>query len=275
VNYSKKKERRLIKNARKFEREEFGFDFFRAFTRRKRKGKKKYALFASNTGVVEPPSDFGSFNSFDYRPFEIFNNKNKAIKRKKELERRGYHTLLFRVITTSSSVTDEFLSKPPEVKLKVIFHEDFHTYLKKRNITIPYSINEAAAQVIGFYGTIEYAKKTDSVDVEDALKLREGCEKRINFVTKKRRELDEILREKEEAPQGFYEECTEVLKKYGTNIISTINNAFFVWYENYCKDYYLVASVFERIRNFRKFIDIISSLPEDYEEATRKLENLL
>jgi len=54
-----------------------------------------------------------------------------------------------------------------------------------------------------------------------------------------------------------------------------VNNAFFVAFEPYCRDYRLLSAVFEKIGDLRAFVDIVASLPNHYSSSKLLLEKYL
>jgi len=235
-----------------------------------------YSIFASYADKVGVPPEFGD----DEWHFETFSSKMMALRRMRKMERKGYHTVFYQSIANGAmKISEEFLSLKPISIARSVFHEGFHNMLYSRRIRLPLPINEAAASVVENYATIEYARQSPLLDIEEATDRKERSEKLKSLYLSKRKEIESL----EEIPQSFYDEYTEEFfsihpdpELYKARVRPhKINNAFFVHLEPYNMDYELVRSVYEKIGGLKDFIETIASLPNDYKEAKKSLEALL
>jgi len=84
---------------------------------------------------------------------EYFYTEDEAEKRKQELENQGYE-VYYRTaesVATDSTISQELLDADLFRELFVIFHENSHDH-----IGFPIDLDEAAANIAGFYGALDY-----------------------------------------------------------------------------------------------------------------------
>ena len=167
------KELELVKRTKRFGEEKFGLTYQKTLTQYDGVLEKGYVLAASYPDRIEVPPGFGKGQS----SLEHFSKKRELKKRISELREKGFHIATSQSIASlGQGTSDRLLKNSKEYILKVVLHEGFHDYLYSKKFIIPYPIEEAAADVIGFYGALEYASENDDIDITKVTKMKKSSE---------------------------------------------------------------------------------------------------
>ena len=91
-------------------------------------------------------------------------NESFAKKTARRYDSLGFHTLMYKTYATSSAeLSPRFLSYSPVEQCFIILHEFGHHYIRDKHLNIPFDYQESLCEVIGNYGTIEFASQSSAI----------------------------------------------------------------------------------------------------------------
>lgn len=111
---------------------------------------------------------------------EYFKTEDEAVKRKTELEAQGYD-VYYRTaesVANDSTISQELLDADLFRELFVILHENSHDYLD-----LPIDFDEAAANIAGYYGALDYMKEKYGENSEEYKHVASFIEKKIKTMS--------------------------------------------------------------------------------------------
>lgn len=87
---------------------------------------------------------------------EYYESEKEALDKKKELESKGFDVYYrtAEALASESTISKEILETGLDRKLFVVFHENSHDFTH-----LPIDLDEACANIAGFYGALEYIKE--------------------------------------------------------------------------------------------------------------------
>lgn len=225
-----------------------------------------YYVYVSKSDEVRVPEGVDQFLYFG-------TNVRAARQFSDSYEAKGFHTLVYRTAGTSATLLNKTLmSYPMDAIAVIVFHEALHVHLRINRRTIPLSIEEAAADVLAKYISIDYRKIEDKINrrkLNRTLKTMERIYKVVNTNSEK---LSKEGKEQELIFNKSYKKIKKILRKsniYQKNRFSyPVNNAFFIRNNYYSKYYFELKQLYKRLdESPTRFINFVANLPEELEEA--------
>lgn len=230
-----------VKEVKRFGESELGLNFGKAFSRLDiSKTQHFYWVYASPKNKLHPmrSSDGASYNKFRH-------NKKDAEIFLKKLEKEGYDVLLFEAEAAGfkeCQITKGLLKLPHAELTWIVLHEGFHIHSDINGIKIPYKLEEAICNYIGFNGAIEFFKKYNPSLLPEALAEKNDYASFFKLCLKYYTELSECYekggKKREEILSSARKEFNALKKSCKSRAIKDrcslpINNAFFVRYRDY------------------------------------------
>lgn len=217
-----------------------------------------YLLYISSSQTVK---------SINNRPFIFFGEDEKsALKEKTTYDSLGYETLLYKSNNTiSTKLSNSLLNFPSESIVFIVIHEAVHQHLKGKSV--PYIIEEAACDLIANYASIAFIEKNYSQLYKKAKKQKKLNEKFYKNINDAQKLADIALYAHKEQIYHSADKKIKNLIKRGNDLHRDrfnygINNAFFVRYENYSKNYFVLKQKFIDLKSFEKFMVYIEQMAE-------------
>ncbi len=189
----------------------------------------------------------------------------------------GLDTHLYKTYgTASTNLSIGLLSYSFESISFIVFHEATHRYIRSK-AKIPYEIEEAACDIFGNYGSLEFFERDKNLKSRIAkrqLKIIEKIAKRINI------SLNDLESNKS---KDFINSKTKLKKtilrfsQNGSEFISDrynyeLNNAYLLRNKNYSMYYFKLKKLLILMEDISIFIEYISNLPDNIEESIRKID---
>lgn len=217
-----------------------------------------YLLYISSSQTVK---------SVNNRPFIFFGEDEKsALKEKSTYDSLGYETLLYKSNNTiSTKLSNSLLNFPSESIVFIVIHEAVHQHLKGKSV--PYIIEEAACDLVANYASIAFIEKNYSQLYKKAKKQKKLNERFYKNINDAQKLADIALYAHKEKIYHSADKKIKHLVKRGNDLHRDrfnygINNAFFVRYENYSKNYFVLKQKFIDLKSFQKFMDYIEQMAE-------------
>ncbi len=217
-----------------------------------------YLLYISSSQTVK---------SINNRPFIFFGEDEKsALKEKTTYDSLGYETLLYKSNNTiSTKLSNSLLNFPSESIVFIVIHEAVHQHLKGKSV--PYIIEEAACDLVANYASIAFIEKNYSQLYKKAKKQKKLNEKFYKNINDAQKLADIALYAHKEQIYHSADKKIKNLIKRGNDLHRDrfnygINNAFFVRYENYSKNYFVLKQKFIDLKSFEKFMVYIEQMAE-------------
>ncbi len=192
------------------------------------------------------------------------------------LKLKGYQTFCYKTYANSSAMLNKrFLSYPLEAESFIIFHELIHNYLSQQEIKIPYDFNEALCDVIGNYGTLDFFKTNKQLDLNAAKQQLEHNEniywclnKYISKINEKPGKVIVLNNQCDRMMKTILKECNTF---QNDRFNFTVNNAYLLKNQYYCKNYFLLKKVLMKQKSIKDFLEIIKAVPANSEECEKYL----
>jgi hypothetical protein len=236
-------------------------------------------FWVSLSDKVQEPEEFRNASFSDY-------NKDLLRARIAETDfiQRGYSAFIYKTYATGLTYLNQrFVNYSSEAISFIIFHELLHNYIIQQNIRIPYVFIEAACDVVGNCGALNYSMSgmTDKVSTSKVQKqtlLNENIYKLFNFY------IDSInQRNKLEEIKNLCDRCNSSLHQFLTNgddfqkdrFDYKVNNAYLLKNSNYCRKYFLLKRVLFKAGSIKNFLEIIKDIPLEMNWGERYLEEYL
>lgn len=234
-------------------------------------GKPLVYVFVSRADSVLEPAENGLYYT------------DTGLSRARQIARRcdslGYHTFCYKTYFNSLALlSGHMLSYEPEAIIFGVMHELSHNYFRKDYISLPYRIEEAACDIIGNYGALEYARESGIIDTLAVIRQAEVTEalyRQFNIM------IADINRNTAQAAL-YHQAGSKLLDSMRTSFNSfqkdcfshPFNNAYLVKQENYCKYYFLLKEVYMKKRSYKAFIEVLRNVPVDEKDAEIYLQGL-
>lgn len=250
-----------------------GIELGEGFYTESSKGYQHY-LYVSEKNKIKLPEGERNFRYFG-------GDEKRAKEVQMELNKKGYHTLLYRTAATSAAKVQSPLYNYPTYCLSFIaLHESHHIHRRNGNKPpIPYSLEEAAGDVLGNYVSLDYGRlypdKLDTNQVMEQISLNETLYREIN---RTRARLDGGKRD-----QAEFRRLTKFLKQKlkhsdafkKDRFLYPVNNAYFIRYGYYTANYFLLRDLYFKTGNARSFLAFLDTLPTEDTAAIAKIQAFL
>jgi hypothetical protein len=192
----------------------------------------------------------------------------------------GYHVFCYKSYANSQAMWNKrFISYSHEAISFIMLHEFVHHFVFFNNLKIPYEFHEALADVVGNYGTLEFSRETDFLNIDSVqqqIKINEDIYELMNST------IDKININPSDKPiihHNCHTTISELLLK--GNLFQRdrfefpVNNAFLLKNSYYSKNYFLLKKVYEKQRSIKALLKILKSMPESVIECEAYLKNYL
>lgn len=223
-------------------------------------------LYVSKKDEVGVPDGLEEFFYFGV-------DRRAAYQAAQDFQLKGYHTLVYRTAGTSATLLNKALmSYSMDAIALIVFHEALHVHIRNKDIEIPLSIEEAAADVLAKYVSKNYQKLDSKIkrrSLKRTIKIMERIYKTINSSI-------EDLAQKSHHQKWIYNRCYKRIKRalkkantyQKTRFSYKVNNAYFVRNSYYCQYYFELEKVFKRLgKSPTDFIQFVCKLPNDLDAA--------
>jgi hypothetical protein len=217
-----------------------------------------YLLYISSKNEVR---------SANTRPFQYFGEDEAAAKlAKKKYDSLGYVTMLYETKNTvSTKLSKALLDFPKESIIFIIIHEATHAHLKNKKV--PYIIEEASCEVMANHASMDFFKKYYETDFKKAKQQQKLNEKLIKHINESQKLAELSLFDHK---QKIFEETDKKLKnlvKRGNELHKDrfnydVNNAFYIRYQNYTKNYFILKQELAAQKSYTKFLNVVESMTE-------------
>lgn len=234
----------------------------------------QYYLYVSESDEIRLPEGEGNFRYFG-------SQVKKADSTQRALNKKGYHTLLYRTAATSAARVQSPLYQYPMHCLSFIaLHEAHHIHRRNNpDHKIPYSLEEASGDVLGNYVSLDYARKfpskLDSNLVKEQIQLNEEIYQRLNdtrialdkraFDRLKCRRFSRFLEKKLANSDSFKRD----------RFLYPVNNAYFIRYGYYTTHYFLLRDLYFKTGGAKNFLSFLDTLPSTEVEAVNRIKEFL
>jgi len=217
-------------------------------------------------------------NSPVARRFQYFGvRESAALEEEGRLKAQGYHTLLYKSAGSSAvRLNNRLLSYPLETIAFVVVHEAMHNHMHTLKSKTHHSIYEAAANVVGNYGVLEYAEVSKIIMLKSA-------ERQLHLHEKIHKVISEQLKDVRTALPNNAAHVYQDTEKRIANLLSKgnqfhqdrynyrVNNAYFLHNINYSEHYFLLRKLLKKLDGLPHFIKYISRLPHGLDEGVSEI----
>jgi hypothetical protein len=252
---------------------ELGIELGESFYTHRSEGYQHY-LYVSKPDEIRLPDGEANFRYYG-------SDLKRAQTMQIELIDKGYHTLLYRTAATSAARVQSPLYQYPLHCLSFIaLHESHHIHRRNgKNPPIPYSLEEAAGDVLGNYVSLDFARrfpeKVDTNLVKEQILLNETLYLEIN---RTRARLDGGKNDRRE-----FNRLTRYLNKKlkhsdsfkRDRFLYPVNNAYFIRYGYYTANYFLLRDLYFKTGSAKNFLGYLDQLPEDESAAIEQIKRFV
>ena len=199
--------------------------------------------------------------------FAYATDEAAAIIKESELKMAGYNTFLYKTYANSwALLNNTFLSYSREAKAFVLFHEIMHNYFKQKHIKIPYEFIEPVCDIIGNYGTLNYAQSTQNVNLISAQDQIQSNERIYQCFISTISEINNTPQNTILLNARCSDTINEILQKGNSfqkfRFEYKVNNAYLIKNGYYCKNYFLLKAVYLKQKSIKSFLEIIEKMPK-------------
>lgn len=199
---------------------------------------------------------------------ESFETEKEALDKKKELEAEGYDVYYrtAEAVATDSSISKTMLDAELFRKLFVVFHENSH------DITdLPIDIDEACANIAGFFGALEYTKEKYGERSDEYKKnstIVELVYKDDEMIIRYYNELEQLLEsdlskeEKLKEKDKILEELAEGRSKFWGKTLEKMNNPELSSDITYSRFGPLAKKVYEKAGSTKEAVKVFKNLSD-------------
>lgn len=202
--------------------------------------------------------------------FEFYDTAEYAARRKAcYYSQQGWDTFCYRTYGNSHALLSRrLLSYQDEAIAFVVFHELTHNFiLRNVGVRIPYEFNEAICDVIGNYGSREYAMKTGCIDpamISRQIDVNEAIYRHMNTAI---RQVNLDTSDAGGVHLGYRLFLDSIIKECNMfqrdRFNYPVNNAYLLKNRNYCRYYFLVRDVYLKQASLAAFLEIVKKMPQD------------
>jgi len=192
----------------------------------------------------------------------------------------GFHTLLYKTYGTSlTELSPRFMSYSPEAKSFIVLHEFIHHYTIDRKLKLPLEYHEALADIMGNYGTIEFADQTTYVSKSRAKAMRSRNERFYKAINKSIDKINHDSTQVEKVNALCQRRIDKILKDdlfQNDRFNYPVNNAYLFRYRYYTEKYFMLKKVLKQQRSIHGLLSVIEKAPsnsEDLEEYLKEIMN--
>jgi hypothetical protein len=254
---------KLIENVKNYCIDTLGMDISTYFYSKWAKSEKSnYYLYVSEKTNI-------SSHLKGARPYKAFGHNFKGAEiEKNKYAKLGFSTLLYQTYgTAATKLSNYFLSYSKESIAFIAFHEATHQHISK-NAKIPYSITEAACDIVGNYGTLKLFNENKSLSKRKAkkhIKQIEAIAIEINKLLNNHsidysildRKIDKLKRNKSKFNVDRYD--------------FEVNKAYLLRNRSYTYYYFKLKQLLYLTNDLKIFLAFIVELPNDEIESVKEI----
>jgi hypothetical protein len=201
------------------------------------------------------------------RPFQYFGkDETAAIQAKKKQDSLGYETMLYETKNTvSTKLSSSLLDFPKESIVFIIIHEATHAHLKNKKV--PYIIEEATCEVIANLASMDFFKQYNEAEFSKAKKQQKLNEKLVKKINESQKLADLTLFEHKQKLFTTTDKKIKNIVKRGNELHKDrfnydVNNAFYIRYQNYTKNYFILKQELQSLKSYSKFLSTVENMTE-------------
>ena len=190
----------------------------------------------------------------------------------------GRHTLIYKTYGTGrTELSPRFMSYSPESKSFIVLHEFIHHYTIDKMLNLPVEYHEALGDILGNYGTIEFADRSPYVSKSRAKAQRSRNEGFYSAINKSIEKINKDSTQVDKVNAWCQRRIDRILKddlfqndRFGYKV----NNAYLFRYRSYTEKYFVLKKVLKQQKSIHGLLSIIEKAPTDSKEFEKYLEKL-
>ena len=190
----------------------------------------------------------------------------------------GYHTLLYKTYGTSlTELSPRFMSYSPEAKSFIVLHEFIHHYAMDRMLDLPLEYHEALADIMGNYGTIEFAGQSKNVSRSRAKAQRSRNERFYKAINKSIDKINHDSTKVEKVNARCQRRIGKILKDdlfQNDRFDYPVNNAYLFRYRYYTEKYFILKKALKQQRSIHGLLRIMEKAPSNLEDLEKYMKEL-
>ena len=174
-------------------------------------------------------------------------------------------------------VTPALLASDRARQAYVVIHEGWHSTLRKEQVSLPYSIEEATGRAIGCFGAVEFARAhSDKELLAQAIHQEEDWSNFARYINRWHGRLTKMYesriknkaRHKAEMLLAAESEAARLKKKMKTfweakELEARLSNAFLLRYHSYTCYYPLAARIVKSCGSIKKAAEVFKKLGDE------------
>lgn len=185
----------------------------------------------------------------------------------------GYHTLIYKTYGTArTELSPRFMDYSPESKSFIVLHEFVHHYTIDRKLNLPAAYYEALGDILGNYGTIEFADQSTIVSKRKAKDQRSRNESMYRAINKSIEKISDDSTQVEKVNAWCQRRIGRILNKdlfQNDRFDYKVNNAFLFRYRFYTEKYFVLKKALKQQKTIHEFLNQIERAPvnsKDFEK---------
>lgn len=227
---------------------------------------------------VNPRNSVGTFGRANSMVIGAGHKEEYGKKVARRYDSLGYHTLLYKTYGTGrTELSPRFMSYSAESKCFIVLHEFIHHYLTDRKLNLPLEYHEALGDILGNYGTIEFADQSSYVNKSRAIAQRSRNESLYRAINKS---IERINRDSTQVNRVNTWCQRKVSKVLGEDLFQndrfnyTINNAFLFRYRAYTEKYFVLKKILKKQKSIHGLLSIVEKGPSNPKDFERYLHEI-
>jgi hypothetical protein len=210
---------------------------------------------------VSSKSSVGTFGHDKSRIIGCEYNEERAKNVARSYDSLGYHTLIYKTYGTGrTELSPRFMSYSPESKSFIVLHEFIHHYTIDKRLNLPPEYHEALGDILGNYGTIEFADRSTYVSKKGAKSQRARNEGFYSAINKSIERINNDSTQVEKVNAWCQRRVNRILKDdlfQSDRFDYKVNNAYLFRYRSYTEKYFVLKKVLKQQKSIRGFLTTI------------------
>ena len=190
----------------------------------------------------------------------------------------GRHTLIYKTYGTGrTELSPRFMSYSAESKSFIVLHEFIHHYTMDKNLKLPIEYHEALGDILGNYGTIDFAVQSTYVSKHRAKAQRSRNERLYRAINKSIEKINKESTQVDKVNAWCQRRIDRILKDdlfQNDRFDYKVNNAYLFRYRSYTEKYFVLKKVLKQQKSIHGLLSIIEKAPADSKEFEKYLEEL-
>ena len=190
----------------------------------------------------------------------------------------GYHTLIYKTYGTGrTELSPRFMSYSAESKSFIVLHEFIHHYTIDKKLNLPAEYHEALGDILGNYGTIEFADRSTHVSKGRAKAQRTRNERLYSAINKSIEKINTDSTQVDEVNSWCQRRIDRILKDdlfQNDRFNYKVNNAYLFRYRSYTEKYFVLKKVLKKQKSIHGLLSIIEKAPSNANGFEKYLQEL-